>query len=300
MKLGVIGISPENGHPFSFSAIINGYDEQAFAKTEWQVILDYLKKRNSNEFGFTDVKITHAWTQDREQTKALCAACMIPNAVTSYHEMVGQVDGVLIARDDYESHYEMAKPFLDAGIPVYIDKPLTLDLGELDYFMPYISSGKLMTTSGFRFAKELDVIKDGQLSLGTIKLINATVLNGYSKYGIHMLDAISGLISSKVTSITKLVSQYDAFSFEFAEGFNVMLSCLGQVTKTFHLALYGSERQAHFDLYDNFSAFRRTLAKFIDMVSDQTPPIDPQQVEQNIKLLILGSQMKQGQTLSVY
>ena len=299
MRLGVIGLSPENGHPYSFSAIINGYDEQSFSKTNWNVILNYLKNRDKEEFGFPDVSVTHAWTQDQDETEALCRACHIPNCVDEFENMIDSIDGVLIARDDYQSHFKIAKPFLDVGIPVFIDKPLTLDFDELKFFMKFIENGKLMSTSGFRFAKELDLIREKQLSLGVIKSIHATVLNGYYKYGIHMLDAVSGLIPGNVVSMTRLVTNYDAFSFKFSEGFSLMLSCLGHVTRTFHLAVYGTEEQAHFDLYDNFSAFKRTLAKFIDMVKFGKLPVDPIQVEQNIKLLILGKQMKQGQTVYV-
>ena len=32
LRLGILGLSPGNGHPFSFSAIVNGYDDAAFAE----------------------------------------------------------------------------------------------------------------------------------------------------------------------------------------------------------------------------------------------------------------------------
>ena len=32
LRLGVLGFSPGNGHPYSFSAIVNGYDDEAFAR----------------------------------------------------------------------------------------------------------------------------------------------------------------------------------------------------------------------------------------------------------------------------
>ena len=51
----------------------------------------------------------------------------------------------------------------ERGIPVFIDKPLTLDLEELKYFTPYMKSNKLMSTSGFRFAKELDNFRNNRI-----------------------------------------------------------------------------------------------------------------------------------------
>ena len=43
-------------------------------------------------------------------------------------EMIGQVDGVLIESVDGSVHYERAKPFLEAGVPMFIDKPFTCSL----------------------------------------------------------------------------------------------------------------------------------------------------------------------------
>lgn len=31
-KIGILGVSEGNGHPYSFSAIINGYDDENFKK----------------------------------------------------------------------------------------------------------------------------------------------------------------------------------------------------------------------------------------------------------------------------
>ena len=40
-------------------------------------------------------------------------------------DMIGKVDGMLIEAVDGTVHYERAKPFLEAGIPCYVDKPYT-------------------------------------------------------------------------------------------------------------------------------------------------------------------------------
>ena len=40
VKLGIIGFSKGNGHPFSFSSILNGFNEDEYKKTEWLGILN--------------------------------------------------------------------------------------------------------------------------------------------------------------------------------------------------------------------------------------------------------------------
>ena len=44
-KVGIIGYNKGNGHPFSFSAIINNYNKKVLKKCGWDVILKYLNKR---------------------------------------------------------------------------------------------------------------------------------------------------------------------------------------------------------------------------------------------------------------
>ena len=111
IKLGIIGLkNRDNGHPFSFSAIINGYNEKYFKRSNYKHILNYLKKKQKKNFGIKDEKITHAWTQNILLIKTLCKSCNIDNAVKNYKEMIGNVNGVIIARDDL--HYSISKHFL--------------------------------------------------------------------------------------------------------------------------------------------------------------------------------------------
>ena len=44
MKLGIIGISEGNGHPYSWSAIINGYNKKKMEECKYESIPSYLKR----------------------------------------------------------------------------------------------------------------------------------------------------------------------------------------------------------------------------------------------------------------
>ena len=101
-SIGIIGLSEGNGHPFSYGSIINGYSPEGLAASGWPGIYEYVRRRHESEFGLDGWTITHAWTQDPEFTKRLCAACRIPHSVGDYRELLGAVDAVIIARDDYQ------------------------------------------------------------------------------------------------------------------------------------------------------------------------------------------------------
>ena len=287
-NIGIIGMHDEgNGHPFSFSAIVNGYNREHFKMANWPGILNYLESKNEKDFGFDGFYITHAWTQDKKITKKLSAACKIPNIVDSPIEMLGKIDALILARDDM--HAKIALPFLKNGIPVFIDKPLTLDKEELNSFIPYLKNGTLMSTSCLRFAKELDSVRSNLSEILPVKLISATVLNGLDKYGIHMIDAIDSLGLLSVNKVKRLDANYDSFQLQSENGPEILLSCLGNVNKTFHLSIFGEKGHIHIDLHDNFSAFKRTLGYFFKMVKDKVPPIEPEKVMAPINVPMLIS-----------
>lgn len=296
MRFGIIGMSEGNGHPFSFSAIINGYDREAFARSGWAGILEYLERQPADAFGIPGVEVTHAWTQDRDVTATLCAATRIAHPVGSVEDMVGAVDAAIIARDDWSTHLQLARPFLDRGIPVFVDKPLSLDSDELAYFAPHLEAGQLMSTAGLRYARELDPLRNEPNRLGPVRFIAATVLNNLERYGIHMLDALQGLGFPPVRSVTHVAAAHESFALTLTDGTLVELNCLGPVGKTFHVSVFGAEGHAHFDLHDNFSAFRRMLVAFVDMLITRKPPISPQQILATMRLIAAAQRLEPGET----
>ncbi|WED41901.1 Gfo/Idh/MocA family oxidoreductase [Legionella cardiaca] len=297
MKVGMLGYSEGNGHPFSFSAIINGYEPDAFMSAGWHVILNYLEKQPKEAFDFNDVEVTHAWTQDPSLTKKLCEASKIPHAVENYTDMLGKVDVVFIARDDYHTHYPIARPFLEHGTPVFIDKPLTLENSELDYFAKYLHSGLLMSTSGMRYARELDTLRNDPSELGELKLIEGVILNDLEKYGIHLIDAIHGLGLGKINSIMRMSTPFEAYTLTLENNVIFNLSCLGAVGKTLHLSFYGTKNHFHYDLHDNFSAFKRTLQNMFAMVKQKMPMIQPDEVINSMKLINQAKTLKAMETI---
>lgn len=288
IKLGIIGISEGNGHPFSFSAIINGYDNAGLANSGWSVIYDYVRRRDQSEFGIADVRVTHAWTQDSKVTRKLCDACCIPNLVSSPDEMIGKVDAVIIARDDYENHFTMAMPFLKDGMHVFVDKPLSLDVDELRSFLPYLESGKLMSCSGMRYAKELDEPRANLAEYGKIRLVRGAVLNSWEKYGVHLLDGIFHTTKKQPVSVVALESSHLSISVQMDDGSLLQLDALGEVPKCFRIDIFGDRKISFHEISDNFSMFRRTLWHFCQSINNGRPAIDPQQTLDIMRLLIAG------------
>lgn len=287
-SIGIVGISEGNGHPFSYSSIINGYSTEGLARSDWPGIYAYVRRRHLSEFGFNGWKITHAWTQEPELTRQLCAACRISNGVEHYRDFLGHVDAVIIARDDYRTHLEMARPFLEAGVPIFIDKPLSVDPSELKYFKPYLEKGQLMSCSGMRYSRELDEPRAEWTTYGQIKLIRGAIVLSWENYGIHLLDAIFGMTPARPLSVRMLASNHASAAIRVDDGSLVQIDALGDCTSTFRLEVLGSKRTGTFEIVDNFSMFRRMLWQFLDSIQSGQPAISAERTLEMMRVLIAG------------
>ena len=286
VKLGIVGINEGNGHPFSFSAIINGFDNEGMRNSGWDVIYNYLIQRHSSEFGFDNVQVTHAWTQDPVQTKKLARASKIPHAVENIEDMLNEVDGLIIARDDFESHLLYSKAFLEAGKFVFIDKPLSLDIEELRYFRKYLESGHLMSCAGARYARELDEIRSTIQDFGEVKLVRGTVINSMEKYGIHMLDGIFSVTGFNVRAVSCFQAKHTYMILRNWDESIVTIDALGTSAKTLQFDFWSDRKRFHAETNDNFTMFRRLLSDFVKMIRTEKPPIDPKLVIDTMKVLI--------------
>ena len=295
LRLGVVGISEGNGHPYSFASIVNGYSADGFAGSGWGGILEYLEERDPAEFGFHGVEVSHAWTQHPAETKQLCAAARISHQVDELTDLVDAgVDGVLLLRDDYEAHLELARPFLDAEIPVFLDKPLTVGADELATFEPWLRTGQLMSCSGMRYARELDAPRSDLDAYGDVRVVRGTVLFDWPRYGIHILESILSVIDARPTAVTAVPADHASILIETDAGYPIQIDALGDAPPVFDVDIYGSEKATRHQLSDNFQAFRRTLYHFITCIRTETPVIPPEETLRVVRTLIAGRRARQS------
>lgn len=296
-KVGMIGYSSENGHPYSFSSIINGVNLSKLKNTEWQGIYNYIKEKDYTELVFSHIKITHIWTQDMAVSQEIAAVASIENIVQHYEDMVNEVDAIIIARDDYKKHFLYAQPFLENGLKVLIDKPLTLNREEYHYFKPYIESGQLMSLSGMRYATELDSIKNQVKELGKLKHIHTIGISDWERYIIHLLDATFPLLNSKIAFVQCLSPINNLFHIHLEDGTEWIHYNEKDIEPTFEINLYAENQNVKAKIKDNFTMFKRMLKRFERLVAFNEIPDDQLLTLDTIRLLILMKEAKESQKI---
>ncbi len=266
IKLGIIGFSKGNGHPYSYSAIFNGYDDKNFKNVKYNNIHKYLKIQNKKNFIGDLAKVTHAWSNNYKETILLSKACKIKYPLKNYKSMLGRVNGLIIAKDDWKNNRKIAEYFLKKNVPVFIDKPLTLSRSDLRFYKKFYDKKLLMSCSGLRFSKELLEAKGKLKKIGKINFIIGNITNDLEKYSVHLLEAIQTLGILKVQKMYKLKNKYESYYLELSGGKYLLLNCFGKKISINNLQIYCERGYVNLNFKDNFFAFRKTLIEFVNLI----------------------------------
>jgi hypothetical protein len=117
-------------------------------------------------------------------------------------EMIGKVDGMLIESQEGTPHWERAKPFLEAGIPCFVDKPFTCSVVDARKIVELAEKKKVLvfSSSSLRYAPELvkfneDPKRGKVLGAFTFGPASEHPRNpGLFHYGIHAVEILYALM----------------------------------------------------------------------------------------------------------
>lgn len=70
-----------------------------------------------------DVELTGIYGDEPEETRALAASQHIPRIIEKPEELLGEADAVFVLPRDGNRHLAYAMPYIEAGVPVFVDKP---------------------------------------------------------------------------------------------------------------------------------------------------------------------------------
>ena len=96
---------------------------------------------------YADIQVVGVYSEDTEAANKLNAAYGVPVMATC-DEAVGKVDGVVVTARHGNKHYAFAKPYIKSGVPMFIDKPITIDEDEAVAFMQELKENNILVTGG--------------------------------------------------------------------------------------------------------------------------------------------------------
>jgi hypothetical protein len=272
----MMGLNEGNGHPYSFSAIFNGYDESALAECPFSAIRMYLPAIHQNRHIIPDARVTHIWTQETALSARVARVAKIPKVVDDYRQMIGEIDGLILARDDPRNHWEMARPFIEAGVPVYIDKVLADTMEDYHRILAAVGGqGLLMAGSSSRFTPVVRKAKQ-EIDPASVRSVHGISCVNWIRYANHLLDGIAVLFGSDFKTIQNIGEDgCDVVRLVYRNGLNVVLEAIDGVALPIEFTCYQRTGGRHIrvpfaDESDRFESyfwgFHGMLSAFRQMV----------------------------------
>jgi predicted dehydrogenase len=202
--------------------------------------------------------------------------------VRSPTEMIGKVDGVLVESQEGGVHWERARPFLEAGLPCFIDKPFACRVDDAHRIVELAQRKKIpiFSSSSLRFAPDvvqfLVKANYGKI-LGAFCYGPARVHErnpGLYHYGIHpveMLFTIMGpgcvrVAATHEKDVDLVTGQWEDGRVASVRGIRSGNSAYGFVVFT--------DRGGHSITVDTRYIYRELLRKVVEMFSTGKSPLD--------------------------
>lgn len=106
LKIGLLG--SDSSHAERFSELLNRPD-------------------HPNYLAGADAKVVAIWGEDAERTRQAAAHGRIETIVGTPGDLMGRVDAVLCITRHGGKHLDLVRPYLEANVPVFVDKPLATE-----------------------------------------------------------------------------------------------------------------------------------------------------------------------------
>ncbi len=297
IKLAMLGMTEGNGHPYSWSIIINGrYNAEALAKCPYAAIIDYISKQPKKTLGIENVEVSHVWTDDPEDAKLVAKVAEIENIVEDPKEVIDHVDAVLVATDIGSEHVERCRPFVEANVPIFVDKPLCDNFSDLKIFQKWIEEGKpIISSSAMRYCKEFEPYHQSTYELGDLRYINVTMAKSWEKYGIHALETLYPIVGPGFTSIQNLGDKdRNIVHLHHSKGIDINIANVYDMLGGFGLvSLAGTKSGIQIKSTDTFYAFKKQLESYVHYLRTGLKPVPWEETYELMKLVATGIKSKE-------
>ena len=291
IRLAMLGMVDGNGHPYSWSAIFNGYDPNEMAKCPYATIPAYLGREPKEAFGALGARVTHIWTDGLTDVLKVAKAALIPCLVNPPEDVIGHVDAVIIPTDKGHEHVERCRPFVEAGLPIFVDKPLVDNAKDLKIFSGWVAEGRaIMSSSCMRYSKEYMPYRASTHELGEVRFASITTPKSWERYGIHAIEGIYPILGPGFLSARNTGSKdRNIVHFKHACGADVVVAAIHDMAGAFGvLELCGTAGHVEIAFTDTFYAFKAQLAAFVEYLRTGVRPFPFAETEELMKMLIAG------------
>ena len=297
LRIGILGMTEGNGHPYSWSAMFNGSDKDEMETCGFPVIPRYLEKQAPHTLGIPGAKITCVCCTgyaDRKEAEHIARAAKIPTVYDTPEEMIGNVDAVIVATDVGDEHVE-------AGIPMFIDKPLVNKEEDLRTFVKWRNEGaNFISSSSLRYCKEIEPYYQNHYELGKLMYICSPMAKYYETYGIHALERMYPLLGPGFVSVRNTgTKEKTVVHIKHESGCDVHI-VQAPGLNTCGMTVLGDKGAVQLKSGDSYYCFKRQLDLFVHWLRTGQEPFPFRETVELMKLVIGGLRSREENGREVF
>ena len=183
-----------------------------------------------NTEDYKDIEVVGVYSNEPEASKALNEKFGVP-ILEDYKDAVGKIDGLIITARHGDLHSEYARPYIESGIPMFIDKPVTIKESDAIEFMKELKAHGVRMSGGSSLKhdvgvkalkKEREESVDGETLGGFVRapLDTNNIYGGFYFYAPHLVEVVTEIFgrypesveASKKGKITSVKFNYDGYT----------------------------------------------------------------------------------------
>ncbi len=107
---------------------------------------------------FSEIQVVGVYSDELDTAEKLREQFGV-EILSDYADAVGKVDGIMITARNGDNHFKYAKPYIESGIPMYIDKPITNGEEEALAFMEQLMAHGVRISGGSSLKKDEFVMR---------------------------------------------------------------------------------------------------------------------------------------------
>jgi predicted dehydrogenase len=171
---------------------------------------DIVRYLNAQPHELSAARVSAIVAGEPDRTAKLTQLGAIETVVQKSQDLLSSVDALIVTSRDGAEHAAQALPFLEAGIPVWVDKPLAASLADAESIVAAAeqSGAALTSSSALRWVPDTTAIVAAMAAIGPLQEIVVSgpadpnsEYGGIFFYGIHAADIAQRLLPGRPDDI---------------------------------------------------------------------------------------------------
>jgi len=199
-------------------------------------------------------------------------------------DMIDKVEGMLIESQEGGVHFERAKPFLEAGIPCFVDKPFACSTDDAKKMVELAAKKKvpIFSSSSLRYCPELVKFMEGDhgkivgaLAYGPAHLHDRNP--GFFHYGIHAVEILYTLMGGDCERVTCTHEKdTDVVTGQWKDARLGTVRGIRSGKSDYGVVVFTEKEIAKIDMPATF-IYRELLKKIVEMFDKKKAPLDAEE-----------------------